>query len=124
MLSWTGRKFSSIKHNDMSFDARVEATPEVVQEETPQVLTISSLIAHIKEDGMSRDEIRKKYGLTIAEAKEIFSHPKLKGIRVRKQRVMRIQLVDDTAPQQMTLQQGIAEATTDPHEDNQDEIQD
>jgi len=108
----------------MSFDARVDATPEVVQEETPQVLTISSLIAHIKEDGMSRDEIRKKYGLTIAEAKEIFSHPKLKGIRVRKQRVMRIQLVDDTAPQQMTLQQGIEEVTADPHEDNQNEIQD
>ena len=124
MSSLTGRKFSSIKHNDMSFDARVEATPEVAQEETPQVLTISSLIAHIKEDGMSRDEIRKKYGLTIAEAKEIFSHPKLKGIRVKRQRVMRIQLIDDTAPQQMTLQQGIAEVTTDPHEDNQNEIQD
>jgi hypothetical protein len=122
MLSWTGRKFSSIKHNNMSFDARVEATPEVVQEETPQVLTISQLISHIKDDGMSRDDIRKKYGMTIAEAKEIFSHPKLKGIRIKRQRVMRIQLVDDTASQQMTLQQGIAQA--DPHEDNQDEIKD
>jgi hypothetical protein len=108
----------------MSFDARVDATPEVVQEETPQVLTISSLIAHIKEDGMSRDEIRKKYGLTIAEAKEIFSHPKLKGIRVKKQKVMRIQLVDDTVPTQVTLDQSIAEVTNDPHEDNQTEIQD
>ena len=119
MNSLTGLKFSSIKHNDMSFDARVEATPEVVQEETPQVLTISQLISHIKDDGMSRDEIRKKYGMTIAEAKEIFSHPKLKGIRIKRQRVMRIQLIDDTAPQQMTLQQGIAEV--DPHSDNQDE---
>ena len=79
MSSLTGRKFSSIKHNDMSFDARVEATPEVAQEETPQVLTISSLIAHIKEDGMSRDEIRKKYGLTIAEAKEISLPPQAQG---------------------------------------------
>jgi hypothetical protein len=122
MLSWTGRKFSSIKHNDMSFDAKVNATPEVVQEETPQVLTISQLINHIKDEGMSRDEIRKKYGLTIAEAKEIFSHPKLKGIRVKRQRVVRIQLVDDTAPQQMTLQQGIAQV--DPHTDNQDENED
>tara|TARA_Y100000361_G_scaffold40798_1_gene34954 strand:- start:374 stop:742 length:369 start_codon:yes stop_codon:yes gene_type:complete len=122
MNSLTGLKFSSIKHNDMSFDARVEATPEVVQEETPQVLTISQLVSHIKDDGMSRDEIRKKYGLTIAEAKEIFSHPKLKGIRVKRQRVMRIQLIDDTAPQQMTLQQGIAEV--DPHSDNQDENED
>ncbi len=122
MVNLIGAKFSSIKHNDMSFDARVDAAPEVAQEETPQVLTISSLISHIKDDGMSRDEIRKKYGMTIAEAKEIFSHPKLKGIRVKKQRVMRIQLIDDTAPTQMTLQQGIAQA--DPHTDNTDENED
>tara|TARA_Y100000816_G_scaffold15065_1_gene9908 strand:- start:1339 stop:1674 length:336 start_codon:yes stop_codon:yes gene_type:complete len=111
----------------MSFDARVDATPEVAQEETPQVLTISSLISHIKDDGMSRDDIRKKYGMTIAEAKEIFSHPKLKGIRVRRQKVMRIQLVDDTAnlpAQQITLDQVIEQVSTDPHEDNQTEIQD
>ena len=105
----------------MSFDAQVEVTPEVTQEETPQVLTISQLVSHIKDDGMSRDEIRKKYGLTIAEAKQIFSHPKLKGIRVKKQRVMRIQLIDDTVPTQMTLQQGIAQTET---QDNQDEISD
>jgi len=108
----------------MSFDARVETTPEVVQEETPQVLTISQLVSHIKDDGMSRDDIRKKYGMTIAEAKEIFSHPKIKGIRVKKQRVMRIQLIDDTAVQQITLDQSIQEVETDPHTDNQTEIQD
>jgi len=108
----------------MSFDARVEATPEVEQQETPQVLTISTLIAHIKDDGMSRDDIRKKYGMTIAEAKEIFSHPKIKGIRVKKQRVMRIQLIDDTAVQQITLDQSIQEVETDLHTDNQTEIQD
>ena len=124
MLSWTGRKFSLIKHNNMSFDARVEATPEVVQEETPQVLTISQLVAHIKEDGMSRDEIRKMYNLTIAEAKEIFSHPKLKGIRIKKQKVVRVQLIDDTAvapESQITLMDQIA---ADPHTDNQDENND
>ena len=89
-----------------------------------QVLTISTLIAHIKDDGMSRDDIRKKYGMTIAEAKEIFSHPKIKGIRVKRQRVMRIQLIDDTAPQQITLEESIQELETDPHIDNQNEIQD
>jgi hypothetical protein len=93
----------------MSFDAQVAVTPEVTQEETPQVLTISQLVSHIKDDGMSRDEIRKKYGLTIAEAKEIFSHPKLKGIRVKRQRVMRVQLIDDTATTQVTLDQSIQE---------------
>jgi len=109
----------------MSFDARLLSTAEVEPDETPQVLTISQLIAHIKEDGMTRDEIRKKYGMTVAEAKEIFSHPKLKGIRIRKQKVTRIQLVDDTAvapENQMTLQQGIAQV--DPHTDNQDENED
>ena len=43
----------------MSFDAQVAVTPEVTQEETPQVLTISQLVSHIKDDGMSRDEIRR-----------------------------------------------------------------
>lgn len=105
----------------MSFDARVDSTPNVEQQETPQVLTISQLVAHIKDDGMSRDEIRKMYSLTIAEAKEIFSHPKLKGIRIKKQKVVRVQLVDDTsvAPDnQITLMDQI---TTDPHTDNTDE---
>ena len=101
----------------MSFDAQVAVTPEGTQEETPQVLTISTLISHIKDDGMSRDEIRKKYGMTIAEAKEIFSHPKLKGIRVKRQRVMRIQLVDDTN-QQITLDQSIQEVQDNTSENN------
>lgn len=94
----------------MSIDARVDVTAEVTQEETPQTLTISQLVAHIKDDGMSRDDIRKKYGLTIAEAKEIFSHPKLKGIRVKRQKVQRIQLIDDTKPVQVTLEQSIADS--------------
>ena len=94
----------------MSIDARVDVTPDVTQEETPQTLTVSQLISHIKEDGMSREDIRKKYGMTIAEAKAIFSHPKLKGIRIKKQKVQRIQLIDDTEPKQITLEQGIAQS--------------
>ena len=102
----------------MSFDAQVAVTPEVTQEETPQVLNISTLISHIKDDGMSRDDIRKKYGMTIAEAKQIFSHPKLKGIRIKKQRVMRIQLVDDTTPTQVTLDKSIQEVQDNTSENN------
>ena len=143
MQSWSGQRFSLINYINMSFDARVEVTPEVTQEETPQVLTISSLISHIKDDGMTRDDIRKKYGMTIAEAKEIFSHPKLKGIRVKKQRVMRIQLVDDTPttdpnqtsipmPEPTKSEELQNEANTEliealynnPHQDNRDEIRD
>ena len=108
-------------------DARVDVTPEVTQEETPTQLKISDIIKHIKDDGMSRDDIRKKYGMTIAEAKVIFAHPKIKGIRVKRQRVMRIQLIDDTVEtpaQQVTLDQVIEQVSNDPHEDNQTEIQD
>jgi|TARA_R110002012_G_C11259834_1_gene567915 hypothetical protein len=90
----------------MSFDARVDATPEVVQGETPQVLTVSQLLSDLK-SGIDRTEIRKKYNLTQAEAKAIFSHPKLQGIRVKKQKAMRVQLIDDTEaptdPNQMSI---------------------
>jgi hypothetical protein len=80
----------------MSIDARVDVDIESTQEETPQELTISQLIKHLKEDGMTRDDIRKKYGLTIAEAKDIFSHPKLKGLRVKRYKTIRVTLIDDT----------------------------
>jgi hypothetical protein len=93
----------------MSIDARVDVETNSTQEETPQTLTISQLIKHLKEDGMTRDEIRKKYGLTIAEAKDIFSHPKLKGLRVKTYKTIRVTLIDDTQ---------------DETEDNQSEIQD
>lgn len=80
----------------MSIDARVDVETNSTQEETPQELTISQLIKHLKEDGMTRDDIRKKYGLTIAEAKDIFSHPKLKGLRVKRYKTIRVTLIDDT----------------------------
>ena len=115
----------------MSIDARVDTTTEVVQEETPKVVTISKIISHIKEDGMTRDEIRKKYSMTLAEFKHVFSHPKLKGIRKPKAKVMRFQLIDDTEDAQITLHQEIqdreAEITSrdvTPQIDNQSEIQD
>ncbi len=80
----------------MSIDARVEVESNSTPEETPQQLTITQLIKHLKEDGMTRDDIRKKYGLTIAEAKDIFSHPKLKGLRVKRYKTVRVMLIDDT----------------------------
>ena len=80
----------------MSIDARVDVETISTHEETPQELTISQLIKQLKEDGMTRDDIRKKYGLTIAEAKDIFSHPKLKGLRVKRYKTIRVTLIDDT----------------------------
>tara|TARA_R110002049_G_scaffold207008_2_gene377414 strand:- start:862 stop:1266 length:405 start_codon:yes stop_codon:yes gene_type:complete len=79
----------------MSFDARVEVTPEVTQEETPQTLTVSQIVMDLG-NGIDRAGIRKKYGLTAAELKMVFSHPKLKKLRVKKHQVIRVQLIDDT----------------------------
>jgi|21_taG_2_1085346.scaffolds.fasta_scaffold00052_10 hypothetical protein len=79
----------------MSFDTRVDATPEVVQEDTPQTLTVSQIIMDLG-NGIDRAGIRKKYGLTAAELKMIFSHPKLHKLRVKKHQVIRVQLIDDT----------------------------
>lgn len=96
----------------MSIDARVEVENDSTPEEnTPQELTVSQIIKHLKEDGMTRDEIRKKYGMTIAEAKEIFSYPKIKGLRVKSYKQIRITLIDDIQDDPKT-------------EDNQSEIQD
>jgi len=89
----------------MSFDAKVDTTSEVVQEETPQVLTVSQLLNDL-ENGIDRAGIRKKYGLTTAELKMVFAHPKLQGVRVKKHKLMRIKLIDDTTtedPNQMSI---------------------
>tara|TARA_R110002012_G_scaffold315317_1_gene529048 strand:- start:1273 stop:1722 length:450 start_codon:yes stop_codon:yes gene_type:complete len=91
----------------MSFDARVDATPDVAQEETPKQFTVSQILNDLN-NGIDRKEIRKKYNLTQAEIKFIFTHPKLQGVRVKKQKLMRIELIDDTDtttvdPNQMSL---------------------
>tara|TARA_R100000544_G_C2220849_1_gene57462 strand:- start:211 stop:666 length:456 start_codon:yes stop_codon:yes gene_type:complete len=91
----------------MSFDARIDVTPEVAQEETPKQLTVSQILNDLN-NGTDRQEIRKKYNLSQAEIKFIFTHPKLQGVRVKKQKVMRIELIDDTEtmtvnPNQMSI---------------------
>lgn len=79
----------------MSFDTRIDTTPEVVQEETPQTLTVSQIVMDLG-NGIDRTGIRKKYGLTTAELQMVFAHPKLSKLRVKKHQVIRIQLIDDT----------------------------
>ena len=95
----------------MSFDARVEVTPEVTQEETPQTLTVSQIVMDLG-NGIDRAGIRKKYGLTAAELKMVFSHPKLKKLRVKKHQVIRVQLIDDTVDVNQTSIPAEAENVT------------
>tara|TARA_R110002012_G_scaffold227919_1_gene400116 strand:+ start:2730 stop:3173 length:444 start_codon:yes stop_codon:yes gene_type:complete len=83
----------------MSIDTRVnQEDNHVVTEEKatpPAQITVSQIVEDL-ENGRDRKVIKAKYGLTADEVKMIFEHPKLKGMRVKKSKVMRFTLVDDT----------------------------
>ena len=83
----------------MSIDTRVNQQDDnvVTEERTapPAQITISQIVEDL-ESGRDRKAIKTKYGLTVDEVKMIFEHPKLKGMRVKKSKVMRFTLVDDT----------------------------
>ena len=83
----------------MSIDVRVNQTDnQVVTQEKktpPAQITVSQIVEDL-ENGRDRKAIKFKYGLTAEELKMIFEHPKLKGMRVKKSKVMRFTLVDDT----------------------------
>lgn len=55
-------------------------------------LRISEIITMI-ESGSKRSQIQEHFGLTMTEMKNVFSHPKLKGLRAKRSAV---NLLDDT----------------------------
>ena len=61
----------------------------------PIVISVTGIIGDLNE-GIDRDGIATKYGLTKAEVTELFKHPKLAGLRARKKIPVRFTLVDDT----------------------------
>ena len=81
-------------------EAKVTEHQEVQTNPTPEVITISGIINDL-DNGIDRDGLVIKYGLTKAEVKTMFMHPALKGKRVKKNRVkeLRFTLVDDVTPQ-------------------------
>lgn len=127
----------------MSIDTRVnqDGGQSVTQEVAtpPAQITVTQILDDL-ESGRDRKAIKDKYGLTGDEVKMIFEHPKLKGIRVKKARVVRFTLVDDTQADpntQITLGDVIEEISTETTKsittqnhnnyygtDNQTEIQD
>lgn len=46
---------------------------------------------------MSREEIAEHFGITMADCKRMFQHPKLKGKKARKK--PQFELIDDVTPQ-------------------------
>jgi len=113
----------------MSLDARLtqvaEATPQDEQTSTdaPKVYTVSQILQDLS-FGLDRLSIRKKYGWTVAEAKLVFGHPKLKSVRVKRSKIVKIQLVDDTTTQTELDQDNTKMGYESSYNDNQTEIQD
>lgn len=81
----------------MAIEANVQQNPTVANNATtePIVLTVTGIINDLN-DGIDRDGIATKYGLSKAEVTELFKHPKLTGLRARKKIPVRFTLVDDT----------------------------
>ena len=80
----------------MSIEARVETTVTPVAQTTETIkLTVSGILADL-DNGLDRDKIATKYGLTKQEVNEVFKHPKLQGRRVKRKPAVRFVLEDDT----------------------------
>lgn len=91
----------------MSIEANIQQTPTLAQNATtegPITLTVTGIINDLN-DGIDRDGIATKYGLTKAEVTELFKHPKLTGLRARKKIPVRFTLVDDTIVTKSDLNQ-------------------
>ena len=111
----------------MAIEANVQqgaaVVPAAPQQEGTIKLTVTGIINDLN-DGIDRDGIQAKYGLTKAEVTELFKHPKLSGLRARKKIPIRFTLIDDTIitksestsveadPNQMDLMDAIAEHVT------------
>jgi hypothetical protein len=79
----------------MSIDARVETTVTPVASNETIKLTVSGIINDLN-NGLDREKIATKYGLTKQEVNEVFKHPKLQGLRVKRKPAVRFVLEDDT----------------------------
>ena len=82
----------------MSIEANIQQNPTVANNATtdgPIVISVTGIIGDLNE-GLDRDGIATKYGLTKAEVTELFKHPKLAGLRARKKIPVRFTLIDDT----------------------------
>lgn len=80
----------------MSIEARVETTVTPVAQTSETIkLTVSGILADL-DNGLDREKIATKYGLTKQEVNEVFKHPKLQGRRVKRKPSVRFVLEDDT----------------------------
>ena len=67
----------------------------VVKQETPKQMT-TQMILNDLENGIDRNGIKEKYNLETWMVTEMFKHPKLKGKKAKKKRVLPFEFIDDT----------------------------
>ena len=81
----------------MSIDTQISSEEKTVDtlQTPPAQITVSQILNDL-ETGNDRKAIKSKYGLNTDELKMVFSHPALKNARVKKVKLMRFTLVDDT----------------------------
>lgn len=66
----------------------------------PQVINVNRIVEMITVEGKTREEIKKELNLGFLDAKLLFSHPKLKGIKRKK--LPTIQIVDEPLESHIT----------------------
>jgi hypothetical protein len=97
-------------------DVQIQNVPQVVEKQK-QVITVSQILADLNA-GLDRKAIREKYNLSVEETKLIFQHPKLSGKRVKRSKIVKFTLVDDTE------EQAPVSESTDPGDNEDDDEQD
>jgi hypothetical protein len=97
-------------------DVQIQNVPQVVEKQK-QVITVSQILADLNA-GLDRKAIREKYNLSVEETKLIFQHPKLSGKRVKRSKIVKFTLVDDTE------EQAPISESTDPGDNEDDDEQD
>ena len=77
----------------------------VVKQETPAKITTTMIIEDL-ENGINREGIKEKYNLEAWMVTQLFQHPKLKGRKAKKIRVLPFEFIDDTSdPSQITIEE-------------------
>lgn len=80
--------------------------------EEKKKLSILGIQNDLKE-GLDRKAIAEKYGLKQSQVAELFQHPKLKGLKVKKPLLEGIELIDDAPEKKVAAKKAKAEAETD-----------
>ena len=79
-------------------EANEPTSGTVVKQETPTQITTTMIINDL-ENGISREDIKTKYGLETWEVVQMFQHPTLKGKKAKKVRKLSFEFVDDSDEQ-------------------------